>query len=183
MRHRLALLFATALVIAGLAAVPDGLTTASAATCPSTYVDAPPCGGATSTATATVGVNAGVAGPAARVGTRCTIAALKRAALLTVSTPGGVVSGGTLQATFHRVGSPGSTKRKLTLTSYSQSPTKRLRPGLWHGTMVYRPDAGSKFQYCGIVFRNLRIAKPAHRRHASAKVPTSVSAGLRTDAS
>lgn len=181
-------LFAAVMVVAGLAALPgaSGEANAATTTCPTTYVDSPPCGAPSSpSASATVTIGASVAAAAAgRVATTCSVAGLRGRALLTVSSSR-PVAGGTLEGKFHRVGTPGSKKRKVSVASYSQPITKNLAPGVWHGTMVYKPAAGSSYQYCGIVFRNLRI-KGAHRQlqqQSGVKVPTSVSAGLRAHAS
>lgn len=176
-------IFVALIVAAGLTALPSGSSEATAATCPTTYVDSPPCGPSAS-ASATVTISAGPAAAAARLATTCAIAGLKRRALLSVSSSQ-QVTGGTLEAKLHRVGTPSSMKRKLAVASYSQPVTKTLAPGTWHGTMVYKPAAGSPYLYCGIVFRNLRIVggRASARHQSGVKVPTSVTAGLRTHVS
>lgn len=183
MKRSFVLVLTVTLAVAGLTAVRGALEGASAASCPVTYVDATPCGNPTPTASASAAASVGIAAPAARVGTQCTVAAVKRRALFTVSssTP---VMGGSLQVKVHKVGTPSSTKRKFGVASYTGPVTKRLTPGLYHGTMVYVPAAGSSLQYCGIVFRNLRIKGAAKHRsaHVRVQLPTSVSAGLRSDA-
>ena len=179
---------AALLVAGGLAALPGASSQANAATCPSTYVDSAPCGGpsspaASASATATVTISAGPAVAGAHLSTTCSIAGLRRRALLTVTSSGGTVQGGSLEAKLHRVGTPSSKKRKVAVASYNGPITKDLAPGVWHGTMVYKPAPGSPFQYCGIVFHNLRITGAPAARHHSVKVPTSVGAGLRQSAS
>ena len=189
MKVLVAPLFAAVLVIAGLGALPGATSVASAASCPTTYVDSPSCGPSTPAspgATVTVTIGAGIsAGPAARIGTKCSVSAVKHGGMFSVTSSAGAVTGGSLHIKLHKVGTPGSKKVKITVPSYSHPIVRKLGKGTWHGTMVYLPAAGSQFQYCGIVFRNLKVkgAKKSKKQATSVKVPTSVSAGLRSDAS
>lgn len=180
-------LFAATFVAGGMSALPGGTASASAATCPTSYVDPTACANPTSGTSASVGVSAGANAQVqpAVLATTCRVAVTRnrRTAVFSVTAPGATVTGGTLLIKLHKVGTPGSQKKKMTISPYTRPITKRLSPGVWHGTMVYKPEVGSKFSYCGAVFRNLRIAKKKHAKHrSSVKFPTSVSAGLRPEA-
>lgn len=161
-----------------------GAGTAALPSCPTSYVDQVDCTNPTSTTTVTTTVTAN---PNATVNvartdqipTKCLIAPAVRSARLAVVDDTVTIRGGEVHAKFHKVGTPGRDKLKVTVASYAGPITKRLTPGTWHGTFIYLPVKGSAASYCGVKFSiKVKGKKPRHHRHA-VKIPHSVTSGLR----